>query len=213
MVYGENPRDGFFREALFLHPDLEFQFQFPAGWTAVNQTHAAIAQSPNQDAMVQLSLSDATDAVTAVNAFVGREGVNGGRATTSLVNGMQTASADFTAQSEQTALHGRVSAVEYDGRVYQMLAFSVQAQWAGYESVVTGSLSSFQRLTDRSALDVQPMRLDIVRLDRSMTLRQFNERYPSVVSIDTVATINQAEQYTAFHEGDLVKRVVGGERP
>jgi predicted Zn-dependent protease len=32
MVYGENPRQGFFQGPLFLHPDLKFQFRFPDGW-------------------------------------------------------------------------------------------------------------------------------------------------------------------------------------
>jgi len=54
------------------------------------------------------------------------------------------------------------------------------------------------------------MRISIVTLDRAMTLRQFNERYPSSVPLDELAMVNQAEPYTAFGEGELVKRIVGG---
>jgi predicted Zn-dependent protease len=210
MVYGENPRDGFFRDALFLHPDLEFQFAFPAGWTTANQSQAVLGQSPNEDAMIQLKLSDAADALGGVRTFIGQEGVTGGQVSSNLINGLQAASATFTAQSEQTSLSGMVSFVEFGGSVYQMLGFSVQAQWAGYEATVARSLRSFDRLTDQSALSVQPARISIVTMDRAMTLRQFNERYPSSVPLEELALINQGEAYTAFAEGDLVKRIVGG---
>jgi len=210
MVYGENPRDGFFRDALFLHPDLQFQFAFPSGWKTVNQTQAVIGQSPNNDAMIQLKLSDAADAASGARTFVAQQGVTGGQVTSNTINGLRTAGADFTATSDQTALHGNVTFVEYNGMVFQLLGLSTEQQWPQYATAIQQSLRSFARLTDQTALSVQPMRLSIVRLDRSMTLRQFNERYPSVVPIEEVALINQAEAYTAFNEGDLVKRVIGG---
>ncbi len=210
MVYGENPRDGFFREELFLHPDLEFRFEFPAGWTTANQSHAVLAQSPNKDAMIQLRLAEETDALSGLQAFIAQEGVTGGQVSQRLVNGLRSASADFSAQSDQTALRGRVSFVEYGGRVYQVLGFSVEAQWASYQAGVSRTLESFAQLTDRTALSVQPMRISVIAVERSMTLRQFNELYPSSVPLEELAMINQAEPYTAYAEGDLVKRVVGG---
>ena len=210
MVYGENPRDGFFRESLFLHPDLRFQFQFPSGWATANQSHAVLAQSPNQDAMIQLRLSDAASAIAGLQAFISQEGVTGGQISQSVTNGLTTASADFSAQSDQTALRGRATFVDYDGRVYQAMGFSVDAQWASYEAAVTQTLRSFAQLTDQSALQAQPMRISIVTMDRSMTLRQFNERYPSSVDLEELAMVNQAEPYTAYSEGDLVKRIIGG---
>lgn len=210
MVYGEDPRNGFFRGEIFLHPDLEFQFAFPAGWTTANQTQAVVGQSPSEDAMIQLSLSEATDALTGVRTFINQEGVTGGQVRSSFVNGLQFASASFSAQSEQTALRGLVSFVEHEGNVFQLLGLSVEGQWAAYQPAVAGSLRSFARLVDRSALSVEPMRISVVELDRAMTLRQFNERYPSSVPMEELALVNQAEPYTAFAEGELVKRIVGG---
>jgi predicted Zn-dependent protease len=210
MVYGENPRNGFFRDALFLHPDLEFQFRFPAGWATVNQTQAVLGQSPNQDAMIQLSLSDAANAMAGAQAFVAQDGVTSGQVTSSTINGLRVAGAYFSAQSNQTPLRGMVRFIEYGGRVYQMLGFSVEAQWAGYEQAISQTLSSFAQLTDQSALSAQPMRISIISADRSMTLRQFNERYPSSVPLEELAMVNQAEPYTAYATGDLVKRIVGG---
>ena len=51
MVYGENPRQGFFRGSLFLHPNLKFRFQFPNGWQTQNTNAAVMAISSAQDAL------------------------------------------------------------------------------------------------------------------------------------------------------------------
>jgi predicted Zn-dependent protease len=155
-------------------------------------------------------LAEASDALSGLQAFIAQEGVTGGPVSQSVVNGLRAASADFSAQSDQTALRGQVSFVEYGGRVYQALGFSVEAQWAAYQAGISRTLGSFAQLTDQSALSAQPMRISIIAVERSMTLRQFNELYPSSVPLEELAMINQAEPYTAYAEGDLVKRVVGG---
>src|SRR5512133_922515 len=36
MVFGDDPRQGFFKGDTFLHPDLKFQMKFPQGWKAQN---------------------------------------------------------------------------------------------------------------------------------------------------------------------------------
>ena len=71
------------------------------------------------------------------------------------------------------------------------------------------SLSSFNRLTDRQALSVQPMRLLIERVGQRMTLREFNERNPSPIPIEELALINQVEPDAVLQRGQLVKRVTG----
>ena len=57
MVYGDNPRQGYFKGTSFLHPDLQFQLDFPTGWKTANQTQAVVGLSPAQDAQLQLSLA------------------------------------------------------------------------------------------------------------------------------------------------------------
>src|SRR5688572_9429262 len=40
MVFGANPREGYFEGETFLHPDMRFRFDFPSGWQTVNQKSA-----------------------------------------------------------------------------------------------------------------------------------------------------------------------------
>jgi len=51
------------------------------------------------------------------------------------------------------------------------------------------------------------MRLRIERLGQSMTLREFQRRSPSAISIEELALINQVEPDTVLQPGQLVKRV------
>ena len=74
MVYGENPRQGFFRDGLFLHPDLRFRVTFPSGWKTQNMTQAVVAGSPQQDAVAELTIAQGSvDA--AANTFFGKQGI------------------------------------------------------------------------------------------------------------------------------------------
>ncbi len=56
MTYGQNPREGFFRDELFLHPDMAFQLRYPAGWATQNQRSMVAAQSPKKDAIMALTV-------------------------------------------------------------------------------------------------------------------------------------------------------------
>jgi predicted Zn-dependent protease len=56
MVFGENPRQGFFEGSRFNHPDLAFRIDFPTDWKTQNQTAAVVGISPADDAILVLSI-------------------------------------------------------------------------------------------------------------------------------------------------------------
>ena len=209
MVYGVNPRMGFFRDELFLHPDLEFQFRFPAGWQTQNQAQAVVGVSAAQDAIVQLGFSQQSTAADAAREFFGQNGVEG-QATAVSVGGIPGYGGDFRATTDQGELAGRAVFLAYEGAVYQLLGYGTAAGWRTHRDAVRGSLSSFGRLTDPEALAIQPNRLDLVRLDRAMTLEEFAARYASEVPVAELALINQAGAGERLPAGRWVKRVVPG---
>jgi predicted Zn-dependent protease len=210
LVYGPNPREGYFRDQLFLHPDLEFQITFPSGWQTVNQKTAVMAQSPNEDAILQLTLAEgAASPAEAAQEFVGQEGVNAGRVQTGTIGGFPSATAAFSAETEQGVLQGAVTYIQDGDLIYRLLAFSTSAGWSSYQQTVANSVASFARLTDQTALSVQPMRLSIIELPQSMTMEAFNQRYPSALPIEALSILNQVELGVRMPAGTLVKRVVG----
>lgn len=211
MTFGQNPREGFFREQLFLHPDLAFQLAFPAGWATQNQRSMVAAQSTDKDAIMMLTLEDgATSAQAAATAFATQEGLQSGAVTQRTVNGLVAAAVGFQATLQDGTLMGEAYFIEYDQRIFRILGYSTTTAWSGYRSSFRSSAQSFNRLTEQRALNVQPLRLTIVTTDRDMTLAQFSTRFPSEVDLDQLALLNRRSSGETIPAGTRLKRVVGG---
>jgi len=209
MVYGDNPRQGFFKGTSFLHPDLAFQIDFPDGWQRANQVHAVTGVSPRQDAQVQLSLAGQASPADALRQFLGQQGIQAGRSSQTTINGNPAALAPFSAQTQDgNVLNGLAAYIAYGGRTYQLLSLTV-ASYATYERTFQGFVGSFRRLTDPAALAIKPNRIDIVRAPRATTLAGFNQQYPSVIELPELALINgKADGNSPVAAGESVKRVV-----
>ena len=213
LVYGDDPRAGFFRGPEFLHPSFRFRLRFPDGWATQNSREAVIAVSPAKDAIVQVSVAEQPSADAAARAFLGRQGVTGGAPSRSSVGGSPAVSAAFRAATDNGELRGTAAFVEYGGRVYQLLAFAPAAQWSTYQPAGERAIRTFAPLTERAALDVQAWRITLITTDRSTTLAELARTRPSPVPAARLALLNQVEQTSAIAPGTLVKWVVGQPLP
>jgi predicted Zn-dependent protease len=208
LMYGDNPRNGYFEENRFRHPELAFQVSLPQGWAVQNLAQAVVAGSPAKDALIQLTLV-AGKHQEAADRFFGQQGLRAGRVARETVNGLPAVIGAFEAQTQQGALGGIAGFISHGDRTYQILAYTPAPKLAGYENAFRSSISSFARLTDRAALARQPNRVRIVRLPRAMTVAQFNQSYPSVIPLAELALINQLPGPEAMMSADFrAKRVV-----
>ncbi len=211
LVYGENPRNGYFSNELFLHPDLRFQFRLPDQWQRQNLPQAVRAVSPQQNAAIQLTLAGTDGAEAAATAFLSQRGMRVGQSGRVTINGLPAVIASFQAQTQQQILQGLVVFIEHGGRTYQLVGYSPAAIYEQFDAVFQQVLRSFAPLTDARALNVQPNRIAIVRTTATMTLEQFNQRYPSVIPLADIAIINQiADPRAPIPAGTTLKRVVEG---
>jgi predicted Zn-dependent protease len=217
IVFGDNPREGYFRGNLFVQPELGFQVRFPQGWKATNQKSAVGAISPREDAMVVVSLSGQSSPQAAAQAFFSQQGIQQGQALNNGSgggSGTQAVTQTFGVQRGQGGdLRGVASFVEHQGKVYQLLGYTTESNWGAYDDELAQALGTFERVTDPQLLNVTPKRVDVVSLPSAMTLEEFARRYPSTVDLETLGIINQANAGTRFDAGADVKRVVGGDLP
>jgi len=209
LVFGANPREGYFRGSQFFHPELRFQLSFPEGWTTNNGAQAVIAVSPAQDAVVELSQATERSGDAAARAFLSQQGITSGPSARGSVSGLSTVSAPFAAATNNGTLRGTVSFVEYGGAVYRIVGYAPEARWPSYQATAERTLQSFQRLTDAAALNVQPQRVDIVTVAGRTTIAALAGQRASPVSAAGLALINQVEPETPFASGRLVKWVIG----
>jgi len=211
LVYGANPRNGFFQGSTFYHPDLRFQITFPNGWKGQNLTQAVVAMSPQQDAIIQLTLAQGNSPEAAARAFLGQQGIEAGQASTQTVNGIPAVASSFQAQTEQGVIQGLAAFFTYNGRTYQVLGYSPAQRFAAYGDVFRGSLGTFAPVTDARVLNVQPNTVDVVSLPQPMSLSQFAQRYPSTIPLAEMAIVNQVEDPNSqLPSGTMLKQVTGG---
>lgn len=210
VVYGTDPRNGFFQGNAFYHPGLAFQIQFPEGWKVRNEKDVVAAVSPNQDAILALSLSGAGSPQEAARKFLSQQGVQQGQAWRREIGGMNAESFAFAANTEQGQLSGLAAWVTHGGKVYQILGYTLADRAQSYSNAITGSIASFDRVTDRRILEVQPARVDIVKLQRGESLEGFVRDYPSSVPPATVALVNNLGSNSSLQAGESYKRITGG---
>jgi predicted Zn-dependent protease len=206
LTFGEDPREGYFENGVFYHPELHFRLGFPRGWRTQNARHAVSAMSPQEDAAVVLSLAGTTSPRQAAQEFVSRSGLNAGRPR----GDADDVSLEFEARDG--SLRGRARFVEHGSRTYRLLGYASRPAFNERRDELEDSLESFRGLDDRRYLDVEPRRLDIVTPDRTMSIAEFAERYPSTVPVTTLALINGIEDGERLPAGQPAKRVVGGSR-
>ena len=209
LAFGQNPRQGFFRDGVFYHPDLRFRFNMPAEWQSQNLPDAVIGMSPNRDAAVQLTLAGDVNPARAAQAFLSRGPVQVLHSTRQPINGVPAIVTTFDAATQQGVVRGVVSHFGYGGQTYQLLGYTARSRFGTYGRLLEGVIASFGPVTDRAILDVKSPRVDIVRITERMTLSEFSRRYTSTIPLAELAVINQAAHPdTAFEAGTLLKRIV-----
>src|SRR5947208_5532537 len=88
LVFGANPREGYFKGSQFFHPELRIRMTFPDGWTMSNGKEAVVAVSPQQDAMVEVAPAQQPSADAAARACLSQQGITAGYPVRTSVGGL-----------------------------------------------------------------------------------------------------------------------------
>jgi len=212
LVFGEDPREGYFVGDSFHHPELRFRLELPRGYTKRNTRQSVSALGPEQDAAVTLTLAEGGSSAAALDAFLARDGLRHGAPRRLSLGGLAAAEAEFEATTDGGLLRGRALCVEHEQRVYRLLGYAVAARWDTRAPALDAALRSFRPERERRYLDVEPARLAIVTLERPTSLAEFGRRFASDVALTELARLNGVSEAGMLPAG-LAKRVVGGRLP
>jgi len=211
IVYGEDPRQGYFEGQKFLHPDLKFQVTFPAGWQTQNTPQAVAGINSGQDAAVELATAGKDSPQQAAQKFFSQQGIQRGQAAQGTVHGIPAVAAYFAGTTDQGQIGGLVTFLSYGNTTYAILGYTAAAAVQQHDAEFKSVMNSFAPLSDPAAANVQPAKVQLVKLDQAMTVEQFNQKYPSNLKIEEVALINGLDTPTSpMQAGQTYKRVVGG---
>jgi len=215
MVFGRDPRQGYFEGDRYYHPQLAFTLAFPAGWEH-QDTHASVtAAVAGGRAAMQLTLADAgalspagyardlvrrgrvVDAAGAGDSFDGIE---------AWIGRLEVRGADGTSSSLAAAFL-RVA----PDRMIQIVGRGAEPGDAD-EARVLVSMRSFRRLSDRARLAAAPDRVRVVKVTAA---GRFADLLPGLgrQAVDATATsiLNNLEPDQEVRPGELIKIVEPGQ--
>ncbi len=213
LVYGTDPRQGYFVGNRFVHPALRFTLTFPQGWTATNGMQAVVAVNATKNAAVELSEASQASPDAATQAFLSQSGVTAGAAARASLGGLPAVTAPFAAVTQSDTLRGTVAFVQLGNTVFRLVAYAPAAAWVANQAVAEQAVASFQPLTDPAALNVQPQHVTLIRLARPTRISELVRQRPSPVPVATLALINNVDADSTLEARRLVKWVTGSPLP
>ncbi len=208
IIFDENPREGFERDGVFYHPDLEFQFPVPSGFNLHNQTSAVIMVNDSQDAIMQFTIDSKNDTPeSSVKAFLNQEGITVIEQNNFSANNFNGYQGIATAQAQDgTELKLQLTALAYDGNIYRFLSYTTAAQFDDYKPDFDIVTNRFDNLTNSEILNIKPVRLQLVTTSRSGVFTDF---LPNTLPMDIepldLAIINQVDLDQNIPSGTVLK--------
>ena len=215
LVYGTDPREGYFEGRTFFHPGMNFQIDFPEGWKQQNTRVSVAAAEPNQHGLIQLGITPSGDA--SPEAYV-----------QSLLRAGKIAQADGRREAlgGLDAWVGRIAVAGDQGTVVLDAAFIRNTEQSLYqllgESAVPGddvdrkiveSMRSFRPIADSTRLQAAPARLHLTPAAKAGSLRAILTGLgPQGATPEQLAIANGVDLDQAITAGTTLKLVRAGRK-
>ncbi len=205
MRFGPDPRQGYFKDDHFVHPDMGFSLRLPEHWTVEYRGGRAVAKNLASDTYLVVSESRAESVRAGMNEVflrdVGKKDPWEGQ-----LLGSPAAMAEFSTVHGDRPIHAFVGFIEFDGKIIQVVAFSSSAQWPAKETREV--FKSFAAATSAQK-SVDPMRIELMEVDKTATLAEIYKESPSSVPLQVIARINHLDPGDEVVAGRKLKRVRG----
>lgn len=215
IVFGDDPRQGYFENSRFYHPQLRFQMIFPSGWQTENTPSAVFAQNEQLAAAMRMTLGSSTNRSLTPSEYVDSLRARGAIVSAS---GRSEQFRDFPAWTGSIVVSsegGQATLVAGFVRIApgQFLEIIGQSRGGAANDQVLSSIRSVATLTDADKLNVTPDRIVVKRAPRTATFSAlWSEMGPQGIGVEEAAILNSTRASTTIQAGTLIKTVSKGER-
>jgi len=214
IVYGENPREGFYQEGDFYHPDLKFRLEYPRGWKVLNSRAVVLFAEPSRKALAQLTLlpPDVPSPEARAEQISSQQGVRVLEGGSRTING-NPAFLGIYQLTDDLGNGYRVLAgfIRFQQNIYQLVGYGSLSNFQDFYGDLERLITSFRELRDEGILKVQPDRIRLYQVQRGGTLVDIAERYPNPrVDVRELSVLNRFGESEPLKAGTLVKVVEAG---
>ncbi|MBY0530835.1 MAG: M48 family metalloprotease [Xanthobacteraceae bacterium] len=205
VTYGDDPKEGFVRGRLFLHPNLGFAFTAPEGFALENTPQAVLGATQNGREALRLDAVRVEQSQTLPD-YISKgwvEGIDPATIETFQINGFEAATA--VARGEQWAF--RLYAIRFGSDVYR-IAFAARELSPPLEAAFRAAASSFRRVTAEEAQAIKPLKIRLYRVvagdtpERLASRSAFSDR-----NLERFLVLNGLQRGARLTPGDVVKIV------
>lgn len=218
LVFGDDPRGGYFEGARYYHPTMGFELAFPAGWATRNSHSSVVAAAPQQTAQMQLTLADNAGTLTPAEYVdaLAREGriasASGGNET---VGGWPAwvGRVALPAQPGAAPIVLDVAWVrQAPDRLFQFLGQAATAGSAD-EQALFAAMRSMRPLQDRARANPTPDRVRLRTTSAAATLRALLPKLgPNMLPVAQLSILNNVDSTGTVPAGTWLKVVEAGHR-
>jgi predicted Zn-dependent protease len=212
VVFGNDPRQGYFEGTRFVHPGLAFEITFPAGWKTQNTREAVLGSAPDQTGAIQLTQADAKglSPEAFVAGLVREQRVAGANGSNERIGGFSAWMGVFTvARSDGTS--GTLYAAfikRSDSQFFQILG-----QGADEGRAFFAAARSFRGIPDPSVLSVAPSRVKVVTVAKTGSFEEVVSGLgPQAIGVEPTSVLNNVDPGESVAQGTLLKIVEKGGR-
>ena len=212
MVYGDDPRAGFFENSRFYHPDLAFQMIFPSGWKTQNTPSAVMASDEGSGGVIQVTLGTSSDKSLLPSEYVDSLRI---RHTISASAGHAEQFRDYPAWvgSVMMGQGGEAPAGFIRIRPGQFLEIVGQSKNGIATDAIYQSIRSVAALRDSSKLKVTANHIVIRSAPRTATFATiWSDLGPEAIDVEEGSILNNVRPTAQIQAGTPIKTVQKGKR-
>ena len=210
IVYGEDPRQGYFENGYFYHPEMQFQFPVPNGWQTANSPQQVQMGPKDGKAATILTIPQGSTPEAAAQNFIQQSKMQVVTQQRTTVNGFPAYAflGDIINEQNQTKIRALTYMIQYQSLVLQFTGMALAENFHGYERYFNYTIKGFNKCTDASKLNRQPERLKIVTVKSNGTLRSALSSFgmPSDRH-EELAVLNGMQLNEQVKQGMLIKTV------
>lgn len=207
LVFGVDPRHGYFENGWYLHPELRFQLAVPSGWQGVNQATRVVLVEPNGGAQIEVSQVSQPTVQQAADAFAAQQGVQVTGRNSTRVNGLPAATVGFRAtSSSEQVLVGQATYVSYGGAVYQLLGLTTAAGTSAYGATVARTIGTFGPTASNQVFR-RVREIHLLKLTAGRTVDRLASESNGAATAEELALINGVDLGVMLPSGRTIKTI------
>jgi len=213
LSYGVDPRNGVFRGNAYVQLRAGYQVTFPEGWEIEREGQSVSAASSAGDAVMMLLPQVGETPQDAAAAFAQEDWVVVHQSWDESLVGLPARLVRFGADLDDEQARGVAAFVRTSGGVVAVIGVSSAETWPEVGRMLESSVRSIGGVRGPRQGPTLPDRLEIVTLDRAMSMGQIARRYSPHLDPSALALLNHVavdQQIPAGRKVKVVRRAHPG---